>query len=117
VSDQPQALEQAHATEHPHPTALRYIQIAVVLALITAGEVAVYYIEALASLLPILLIGLSALKFGLVAAFYMHLKFDSRLFTGFFVGGLLLAGSVVLAIMTLFGVWTHVPGVQATVHH
>jgi cytochrome c oxidase subunit 4 len=103
--------EQAHPVEHPHPTAAVYLKVAAVLAIITAIEVAVYYVLVgdLGYLLPPALIALSALKFGLVAAFYMHLKFDHKLFTAFFVGGLLLAASVVLALMTLFGVWTRVP--------
>jgi cytochrome c oxidase subunit 4 len=103
--------EQAHPVEHPHPTAAVYLKVAAILAVITAIEVAVYYILVgeLGHLLPPALIALSALKFGLVAAFYMHLKFDHKLFTAFFVGGLLLAASVVLALITLFGVWTRVP--------
>ena len=79
---------------------------------------AVYYIltAEMESLLPPTLILLSAVKFGMVVAFYMHLKFDNRLFTGLFVGCLAIAASVVLAIMTLFGVWTHIPSIVPGVH-
>ena len=47
---------------------------------------------------------LSAAKFALVVLFYMHLKFDSRLFSGVFVGGLLLAVAVAVTLMSLFQV-------------
>ena len=88
--------------EASHPTPLTYTKIAALLSAITAVEVAVFYIESLESLLfPILMI-LSTVKFLLVAMFYMHLKFDHRIFSMFFVGGLLLAGSVMIALMVLF---------------
>ena len=32
----------------------------------------------------------------------MHLRYDARLFVGLFVGGLLLAVSVVIAVLALF---------------
>jgi cytochrome c oxidase subunit 4 len=112
LSDHAYPAEQHHSVEHAHPSAGQYIRIAIILAVITAIEVAVYYVEQIANLLPWILVGLSALKFGIVAAYYMHLKFDHKLFTGFFVGGLLLAGSVVLGLMTLLGVWTHIPFIQ-----
>jgi len=51
-----------------------------------------------------LLIALSILKFSLVVLWFMHLKFDNRLFSQLFVGGLLLALSVfVVAVATLHG--------------
>jgi cytochrome c oxidase subunit 4 len=114
LTDHPEVIERAHPVEHPHPQSATYIKIAVVLGIITALEVAVYYIltAEMEALLPPTLLLLSALKFGLVVAFYMHLKFDSRLFTGLFLGGLALALSVVLAIMTMMGVWTHVPVIE-----
>ena len=89
---------------HPaHPTPVTYLKIAAILAVVTAVEVAIFYVEALSSLLlPIFLI-LSALKFMLVAMFYMHLRFESSLFSWFFVGGMALAAAVLLALMGLFG--------------
>jgi cytochrome c oxidase subunit 4 len=105
LSEHPHAVEPAHVEEQAHPSAAKYIQIAVILGVITASEVAIYYVRELASVLPQILIALSALKFGIVAAYYMHLKFDHPLFTWFFCGGLALAGSVVLALMTLMGTW------------
>jgi cytochrome c oxidase subunit 4 len=54
-------------------------------------------------LAPILLT-LSALKFALVAMFYMHLKFDNRLFSWVFVGPLCFAAAIILALLALFSV-------------
>ncbi|MSQ34120.1 MAG: cytochrome C oxidase subunit IV [Dehalococcoidia bacterium] len=91
---------QTHGQPHPGPK--QYIAIASVLTAITIVEVAVYYIEALKpALVPILLL-LSSVKFALVVMFYMHLKFDHGLFSALFVGGLVLAISVVVALMALF---------------
>jgi caa(3)-type oxidase subunit IV len=85
-----------------HPTPLTYFKVAMTLAIITAFEVGVFYIEDLGiGIVPILVV-LSTVKFAMVAMFYMHLKYDSRLFTSFFVAGLLLAATVVIAVLALF---------------
>ena len=99
--------EHAHAggSEHAHPGGKEYLAIAVVLTVITAIEVAIFYIPAMKPVLVPSLLTLSALKFALVAMFYMHLKFDHRLFSWLFVVPMLLAGLVILALMKLFGVF------------
>ena len=98
--------EHPHApTEHAHPGAKEYLAIAVILTVITAVEVAVFYIPAMHPALVPVLLTLSALKFTLVAMFYMHLKFDSRLFSWLFAVPLTIAALVILALMRLFGVW------------
>jgi cytochrome c oxidase subunit 4 len=45
---------------------------------------------------------LSAFKFALVVMFYMHLKFDHRLFSGFFLFGLGAAGFIIVVFIALF---------------
>ena len=50
--------------------------------------------------IPLLLL-LSAVKFALVAMFYMHLKNDSKLFSGVFVFPLIIAAVVILAMVAL----------------
>ena len=73
-----------------------------ILSAITAVEVGIFYIEDLGKgIIPILVV-LSTAKFALVAMFYMHLRYDSRIFTGLFVGGIALAISVTLAVLGLF---------------
>ena len=91
-----------HHRESAHPGPWQYVKVATVLTVITAIEIAVFYIPALAPVLTPVLLLLSAAKFALVAMFYMHLKFDSRLYTGFFCAGLLVAGSIMLALLALF---------------
>ncbi len=96
--------EAAPAHERAHPGPLEYIKIGGLLAFVTAVEVAVYYISALEDVLVPILVVLSATKFTLVALWFMHLRFDSRLFSTFFVGGLMLAAAIfVIALATLGG--------------
>ena len=49
---------------------------------------------------PMLLL-LSAAKFALVAMFYMHLKQDSKLFSGIFVFPLIIATIIIVSLMVL----------------
>lgn len=93
-----------HPTEAGHPGARTYIQIAVFLSVITAIEVGVYYVleGPWRPLLAPVLIVLSAVKFAIVVMFYMHLKFDHRLFTGMFLFGLGMAAFTIIAFIALF---------------
>jgi hypothetical protein len=50
------------------------------------------------------LLTLSALKFALVAMFYMHLTFDHRLFSWVFVVPMCFAAAIILALLALFSV-------------
>lgn len=102
MASKPHHVADAHADEHAHPGPAQYIRIAVILAIITAIEVSIFYIDALSSIEAPLLIALSALKFVIVIAYYMHLKFDNRLFTYFFVFGLSIGAAVILSFMALF---------------
>jgi cytochrome c oxidase subunit IV len=97
----------AHEAEahHPgHPTWKFYVLIGLVLTIITALEVAVFYIPALARVLvPVLLI-LSTAKFIMVVLFYMHLRFDSPVFSRVFFAPMFLAVFVVIGLIILFKV-------------
>lgn len=86
-----------------HPPVRTYLLVAAVLAVITAVEVSFFYITVMARFLAPLLIVLSAAKFSLVVMFFMHLRSDHRAFTGLFVGPLLIAIAIILALMALFG--------------
>lgn len=86
-----------------HPPVRTYLLVAAILSVITAVEVSVYYITVFARFLAPVLIVLSAAKFSLVAMFFMHLKSDHRAFAGLFVGPLLVAVLITLALMALFG--------------
>ncbi len=94
----------AEHPEHDHPGPWTYVVVGLVLTVLTALEVAVFYIPALhVALVPILLT-LTTGKFGLVVMFYMHLKMDDRIFTAVFVAPLLLAIFLVVALIVLFKV-------------
>lgn len=93
----------AHA-DHAHPSPLKYVGIALVLAVVTAVEVALYYIEMPDGLLVSMLLGLAVIKFGMVAAFFMHLKFDGRLLRRLFVTGIVLAGAVYTVVLVTLDV-------------
>ena len=89
--------------ESTHPTPATYAKIAVTLAAITAAEVAILYIESLRGLIIPIFIVMSTVKFAMVAMYYMHLRFDNRLFTLFFGSGMVLATGVIFALLVLFG--------------
>lgn len=95
-----------HHTQPHHPTWQDYVKIGVILAVITAVEVAIVYVEALEPVLLPLLLALGALKFALVILYFMHLKQDHKFFLVLFVGGLFLATGVILALLAMFGVFT-----------
>lgn len=99
---------QGDSTGHAeaHATNRTYIGVAAVLAVLTALEVMVFYLPALASVLIPILIVLMLAKFVLVVMFFMHLKYDSPLLTGLFTGPLLVSTAVVLAMMALYGYFT-----------
>jgi cytochrome c oxidase subunit 4 len=92
----------AHAEKHPGP--LEYIQIGAILAVITAIEVAIYYVGLSHTLLVIALLVFSAAKFTLVVLWFMHLKFDNPLFSTMFVMGFMLAAAIfAVALATIDG--------------
>jgi len=87
------------AGEGAHPGPEEYIRIGVTLAIVTALEVALYYIDLRQNLLIVMLVFLSAVKFVLVVLWFMHLKFDSRVFSTMFVAGFLIALSVFVVVL------------------
>ena len=91
-----------HAVEQEHPGPKTYAIIAVILCVITLIEFGAFYTEALKGVLVPLLIVLSAIKFALVAMFYMHLKFDHPVFRTVLVSGVLLGFGAMLWLLALF---------------
>ncbi len=91
--------------EHEHPTWSVYWKVALILSLITAMEVWVYYIPAFVAsrlFVPSLLI-MSAVKFVTVVLFYMHLRYDHKLFRVLFTGPLIIAAFTLVGLLFLFG--------------
>ena len=75
-----------------HPTPKRYVQIAIVLGMLTAIEIALYYTEDIVGVFtdPILII-LAVGKFIIVVGWFMHLRFENKMVNRFFTGGMILA--------------------------
>jgi cytochrome c oxidase subunit 4 len=91
------------AVRHGHPDDAEYIKIGITLAVITLIEVALFYVDMDRALLIPTLMVLSALKFVLVVAWFMHLRFDSSLFTTAFVTGFVLAAAVFTVVLATLG--------------
>ena len=81
---------------------LQYVQVAAILAFITALEVAASYTDILGGAFIPLLLTLMAIKFLMVVMFFMHLKFDSPIFSWLFYSGLFLAVFVYVAALLTF---------------
>ena len=95
----------AMGIEKEHPTWSTYWKVAVVLTLMTVVEVWIYYIPSFVAskaFVPVLLI-MSAIKFFIVVAFYMHLRYDHKLFRALFTGPLIIAMTTIVGLMFLFG--------------
>jgi cytochrome c oxidase subunit 4 len=93
------------APHHPdHPSDGKYIQIALILGAITAVEVAASYIDIGKLFVPLLVVCM-VLKFGIVAAFFMHLRFDNALYRRLFVAGLAIALVVYTVVLLTFHVF------------
>ena len=79
-------------THKPHPKPVQYVKIALVLGVLTAIEVALYYTEDIVGVFtdPLLII-LAVGKFVIVVGWFMHLRFEDSLINKFFTGGMILA--------------------------
>jgi cytochrome c oxidase subunit 4 len=113
MAHEPSSSQEHHANvdhksmgiEHEHPTWSVYWKVATILTLITVVEVWIYYIPSFVAsrgFVPTLLT-LSAVKFAIVVLFYMHLRYDHRLFRVLFTGPLLIAMTTLVGLMFLFG--------------
>jgi cytochrome c oxidase subunit 4 len=112
-----------HGHEHPaegdvahveHPSDKQYWKIFFVLFAVTAVEVALYYWELPGSvhINNSALYGLAIFKFFVVAAFFMHLKFDNRIVRRLFVTGIVLAILVYVAFLLTMGVFIEEPSAR-----
>jgi cytochrome c oxidase subunit 4 len=81
-----------------------YVKIFVALVFITAGEVSLSYAHIGRAFLPILLV-LMTIKFFMVVLFFMHLRFDPKIFSRLFYAGLFLALAVYIATLTTAQFW------------
>ena len=79
-----------------------YIQIAMILAVITGIEVVLIYLPIVKWLVVTTLIVLSTVKFMFVIFYFMHLRWDKVFCTILFFIGLVLASFTMYALMELF---------------
>ena len=87
-----------------HGTPAFYAIVGLILAVITLVEFLIFYVESLGVLLiPVMLI-LSLMKFVIVVAFFMHLRFDNKIFTYLFFAGFLLAAVISVALLVLLAI-------------
>lgn len=92
---------------HAHPTPAQYWKIAVLLAVLTAVEVAMFYIDReleLGGINALILIVLAILKFVIVVGWYMHLRFEKPMLNRFFTAGFVLAVALYLVVLASMGI-------------
>ena len=93
---------EADHTEQHGLQPMQYVQIGIVLTVITVAELgASLWVDLGDALLPVLAV-LSSVKFIMVIMLFMHLRFDDRLFTRVFVVSLALGAAVLFALFALF---------------
>lgn len=95
-----------HELEEAHASNRTYVTVAIILAIITMAEVVIWYLPSFRPLLVPALIVLSLAKFLAVVGFFMHLKYDHRIFRFMFASGLVVTLGVYLAMLAMF--WTSV---------
>jgi len=106
-----------HDDDHGHPSDATYWKVGITLFVLTALEVSTYWwssdavhpshpnlgIDSKAT--TAVLLTLMTIKFTMVALYFMHLKYDSKLFRRVFFFGLILAMVVFLVMLTTFEFW------------
>lgn len=93
--------------ERPHPSPFQYVIIFVILCVITALEIGLYYLEGDLpwSLIVGLLIILALIKFVMVVSYFMHLRTDKHIFRRFFIMGGVAALILYTIVLTTFRVF------------
>lgn len=97
-----------HTEDAHHPSDRTYLKVGSLLFILTAVEIALYFVEdafesdwSLYALIASLIF-LSSIKFVLVVMYYMHLKWDDRMFTWFFLAGMFMAAVIILVMMAVY---------------
>lgn len=101
---EPEAHEMGEG-HHEHASDMLYIKLAVLLAVLTAMEVAWPEIVEDGPGLMWPLLVMMVIKFFLIASYFMHLKFDSKVLTRLFYTGLFLAVGVYLITLATFRIF------------
>lgn len=80
-----------------------FVQLAMLLAVITGLELVTVYLPFMKWILVGALVVLSTVKFMFVIFYFMHLRWDKAFCTILFFIGLVLAGGTMWALLKLFG--------------
>jgi cytochrome c oxidase subunit 4 len=80
-----------------------FVQLAMILSIITGVEIIMVYLPFAHWLLFGTLATLSAVKFMFVIFYFMHLRWDKAFCTVLFFIGLILAGGTMWALLKIFG--------------
>ena len=102
-------MEQSHGHDERHPGPRKYLVIGAILAIVTGIEVAAFYLyefDVSPAMITGVLLLLSSFKFVLVMGYFMHLRFDDLRFTLLFVFPFVIALSVMIVLMGIFGTIT-----------
>lgn len=101
-----EAVGVAEAAHDNHVSDWVYVKVAAVLAVMTAIEVFMHFesVHQLSdTMITIILVVLMVLKFAIVAAYFMHLKYDNAWFTKMLGAGLVLAYPVYMVMAYAMG--------------
>ena len=105
VDDQHVEPAEDHGDHGGHPSEAQYVKIALILAAITAAEVGLFYTKFSQALTNATLLVMAAVKFIVVAAYFMHLKFDNKILRRLFITGFVLASFCYIAYLLTLGVF------------
>ncbi len=100
------------SADHGHAEASKFhifVQLAMILAVITGVEIVLIYLPLVKWLIVTSLVTLSVVKFMLVIFVFMHLKWDKLFCTILFFIGLILASGTVAALMAIFSAEDSIP--------
>jgi len=86
-----------------------FVQIAMILAVITGVEIVIVYLPLLKWLVVSALVILSVVKFMFVIFYFMHLRWDKVFCTVLFFIGLVLAVGTSMALLALFSAEASAP--------
>ena len=92
--------EEFELSHHPEPR--QYVFIGIVLAIVTALEVGIYYLDIPSGALVASLMVFAVIKFVLVGSWFMHLKFDNRIFKMLFITGIVTALLIFTVMLVIF---------------
>ena len=87
------------------PSARTYLVVWAALVAIVVVEILLTYAHLRPGTQLAALLSLALVEAGIALAYFMHLRYDNKLLTALFVGPLIIAMSITLALMALFGAY------------